>query len=89
MVDSSAVPAATDAPYEVSSTFDLTPDGGLKKTLLTLGEGSAEDTPQPGDEVICHYVGTLTDGKKFDSSRKYRAERVLSCIASFTAVPSF
>lgn len=44
----------------------LTEDGGLIKEVLRQGEG-----PQPaqGDEVEVHYVGTLENGDKFDSSR--------------------
>lgn len=45
----------------------LTADGGVVKKILQLGEGW--ETPETGDEVSVHYVGTLTDGTKFDSSR--------------------
>ncbi|CAA3001411.1 peptidyl-prolyl cis-trans isomerase FKBP62-like [Olea europaea subsp. europaea] len=40
---------------------------GLKKKLVKEGEGW--DTPENGDEVEVHYIGTLLDGTKFDSSR--------------------
>ncbi|KAH6809047.1 FKBP-type peptidyl-prolyl cis-trans isomerase family protein [Perilla frutescens var. frutescens] len=39
---------------------------GLKKKLLKEGEGW--ENPNSGDEVEVHYVGTLLDGTKFDSS---------------------
>ncbi len=39
---------------------------GLKYTVLKAGKGA---TPKPGQEVFVHYTGTLTNGKKFDSSR--------------------
>lgn len=51
----------------VGSDQDLRGDGGCVKTLLTKGQGW--ETPEKGDEVTVHYVGTLTDGTKFDSSR--------------------
>lgn len=44
----------------------VTTKDGLKYVDQSVGKG-----PQPkrGDRVRVHYTGTLTDGKKFDSSR--------------------
>ncbi|MGH2807174.1 MAG: FKBP-type peptidyl-prolyl cis-trans isomerase [Actinomycetota bacterium] len=41
-------------------------DSGLKYEILECGEG---ETAEKGDTVNVHYVGTLADGSKFDSSR--------------------
>ncbi|KAH9941267.1 FK506-binding protein 1 [Epithele typhae] len=35
----------------------------------TLAEGDGLNYPQPGDTVTMHYVGRLTNGSVFDSSR--------------------
>jgi peptidylprolyl isomerase len=43
----------------------MLPDG-LKYTDLVLGKGAR---PKTGQTVKVHYVGTLTNGTKFDSSR--------------------
>ncbi len=44
----------------------VTTDSGLKYEVIAEGDGAQ---PQPGQRVFVHYVGTLEDGTKFDSSR--------------------
>lgn len=36
---------------------------------LVKKEGTGTELPMTGDKVFVHYVGTLLDGDKFDSSR--------------------
>jgi FKBP-type peptidyl-prolyl cis-trans isomerase len=51
------------------NVVDISPDkdGGILKEIKK--EGTGTDTPAQGNRVFVHYVGTLTDGTKFDSSR--------------------
>jgi len=44
----------------------VTTDSGLQYEDLVEGTGVS---PTVGQTVVVHYTGTLTDGKKFDSSR--------------------
>ncbi len=47
-------------------TKTITTPSGLKYTVIKAGKGA---TPKKGQAVLVHYTGTLTNGKKFDSSR--------------------
>uniref|UniRef100_A0A7S3G7C9 peptidylprolyl isomerase n=1 Tax=Palpitomonas bilix TaxID=652834 RepID=A0A7S3G7C9_9EUKA len=49
-----------------NEAINLTDDGGIKKQILVEGTG---EYPVDNSEVEVHYVGTLLDGTKFDSSR--------------------
>lgn len=57
------IPSATIAPPTVTTT---TTDSGLQYEDINVGTGAQ---PTPGQTVVVHYTGTLTNGKKFDSSR--------------------
>jgi FKBP-type peptidyl-prolyl cis-trans isomerase len=59
---SATAPAAAAAPAP-----PIDPNAKLVSTDTVVGKGPAAKT---GDTVSVHYVGTLTDGKEFDSSRK-------------------
>ena len=49
-----------------SAENTVTTDSGLQYVVIEEGDGAS---PQTGQRVFVHYVGTLEDGTKFDSSR--------------------
>lgn len=52
--------------FKLKLNVEQTTASGLKVKLLQQGKGTQASK---GSTVSVHYVGTLTDGKKFDSSR--------------------
>ena len=55
------------AKYKKENKADVvTTKSGLRYIVLAEGKG---DAPAAGTRIAAHYTGTLTDGKKFDSSR--------------------
>jgi FKBP-type peptidyl-prolyl cis-trans isomerase len=64
----SAAPAAK--PAEQPKPAEPAPPSNEKLEMkdLTVGKGAEA---KAGDAVKVHYVGTLTDGKEFDSSKKH------------------
>lgn len=56
---------AKGAKVEKAENAEITTPSGLKYIDIKVGEGAL---PQIGQTVIVHYTGTLTDGRKFDSS---------------------
>jgi len=62
-----ADPIAEEENYKVGAKIDVKGDGGIIKEIKILGTGL--ETPTKGSDVKVHYVGTLTNGEKFDSSR--------------------
>ena len=66
--ESAKLLAAALADMKTGDEADVTPrrDGGVVKKVTKDGEGT--ERPGKGAEVAVHYVGTLADGTKFDSS---------------------
>jgi FKBP-type peptidyl-prolyl cis-trans isomerase FkpA len=48
--------------------YDFIPTGLVKEDLV-IGNGQ---TAHAGDDIVVHYVGWLTNGKQFDSSKSRR-----------------
>ena len=68
--DSQTSGTETLVPYVPGpNAVDITPDqdGGVLKEIKQAGV--SDESPPSGSSVSVHYVGTLTDGTKFDSSR--------------------
>ncbi|MDB4938413.1 MAG: Periplasmic thiol:disulfide interchange protein DsbA [Labilithrix sp.] len=61
------VPPPSQAVAPAAAGAAVTLPGGLVVKDTTVGTGAAVKS---GDTVTVHYVGTLTDGTEFDSSRK-------------------
>jgi peptidylprolyl isomerase len=57
--------AIPDSTHEQATGSEVTTPTGLKYVDLVVGTGAS---PKPGDRITVHYLGTLEDGKKFDSS---------------------
>ena len=71
---------ATPSEYTPSAdATDITADkdGGVLKEIKVAGTG--DRFPARGDTVFVHYVGRLTDGSVFDSSRD-RDEQFEFCL---------
>ena len=68
--DNTSTPAPEVAELKPGpDAVDITPnkDGGVLKEIKRQGTG--DRCPPTGDKVSVHYVGMLTDGTTFDSSR--------------------
>ncbi|KAJ3188786.1 hypothetical protein HDU85_004500 [Gaertneriomyces sp. JEL0708] len=56
-----------DEEDQLNVTIKVTPDGGVTKKIISLGEGY--EKPQPDDEVSVTYIGRLVpDGDVFDQN---------------------
>jgi peptidylprolyl isomerase len=64
-VTAKPTPTVTKTPASKDKKVVTTPSG-LKYTELKVGTGA---TPKKGQTITVHYVGTLENGTKFDSSR--------------------
>ncbi|MGB8702845.1 MAG: FKBP-type peptidyl-prolyl cis-trans isomerase [Thermosynechococcaceae cyanobacterium] len=59
-------PSATERLIAMTDSDYVTTPSGLKYKDMQVGTGAS---PEKGQLVTVHYTGTLSNGKKFDSSR--------------------
>lgn len=76
---------APAAPTEVDAADYVTTESGLQYYDLAEGDGP---TPEPGDTVVVHYTGWLTDTTKFDSSLD-RFEPFLFTVGTGQVIPGW
>jgi FKBP-type peptidyl-prolyl cis-trans isomerase len=65
-----AQPAQTAKPAETQKPAEQAPPSNEKLEIKDLVVGKGTEA-KAGDSVKVHYVGTLPDGKEFDSSKKH------------------
>ena len=77
--------AAAEAGDECETDSEVTLDSGLRYTDIECGDG---EEASRGDSVEVHYVGTLENGKKFDSSRD-RGQTLPVQLGAGQVIPGF